>query len=67
MQCLGFSLQLLLVAEHRLSGAQTSVVEAHGLSCPMARAVFPDQGSHPYTLHWQADSYPLYYQGSPTV
>ena len=27
--------------------------------------IFPDQGSNPHPLHWQADSYPLRHQGSP--
>ena len=25
-----------------------------------------DQGSNPHLLHWQANSYPLYHQGSPS-
>ena len=27
---------------------------AHGLSCSMACGIFPDQGSNPCPLHWQA-------------
>ena len=27
----------------------------HGLSCPTACGIFPDQGSNPCPLHWQAD------------
>ena len=27
--------------------------------------IFLDQGSNPCALHWQVDSYPVYYQGSP--
>ena len=42
-----------------------SVVVAHGLSCLGAHGIFSDQGSNPSPLHWQAGSYPLYYQGSP--
>ena len=38
---------------------------AHGLSCSVACGIFPDQGSKPCPLHWQADSYPPYYQASP--
>ena len=34
-----------------------SVVVAHGLSCSTARGIFPDQGSNPCLLHWQADSF----------
>ena len=33
-----------------------SVVVAHGLSCSAACGIFPDQGSNPCPLHWQADS-----------
>ena len=42
-----------------------SIVVAHGLSCSTACGVFPDQGSNLCLLHWQADSYPVYHQGSP--
>ena len=31
----------------------------------MACGIFPDQGSNPRPLHWQADSQPLRHQGSP--
>ena len=33
-----------------------SEVVAQGLSCSMACEIFPDQGSKPCPLHWQADS-----------
>ena len=33
-----------------------SVVVAPGLCCSVACGVFPDQGSNPCPLHWQADS-----------
>ena len=33
-----------------------SVVVVHGLSCFTACGIFPDQGSNPCPLHWQADS-----------
>ena len=33
-----------------------SVVVAHGLTCSAACGIFPDQGSNPCPLHWQADS-----------
>ena len=36
-----------------------------GLSCSAACGIFPDQGSNPCPLHWQADSQPLCHQGSP--
>ena len=42
-----------------------SVVVAHGPSCSAAGGIFPDQGSNPCPLHWQADSQPLHQQGSP--
>ena len=42
-----------------------SVVVAHGLSCYVACGIFPDQGSNPCPLHWQADSQSLCHQGSP--
>ena len=40
---------------------------AHGLSCPEACGIFPDQGSNPCPLHWQAGSHALYHQGSPSI
>ena len=60
-----------LAAEHRLQSGGASVVVASelqstgsivvlcGLRCSMARESFPDQGSNPCLLHWQADSLPL--------
>ena len=36
-------------------------------SCPEAYGIFPDQGSNQSPLLWQADSYPLYHQGSPQL
>ena len=42
-----------------------SAVVAHGPSCSAACGIFPDQGSNPCPLHWQADSQPLRHQGSP--
>ena len=38
-----------------------------GLSCSIACGIFPDQGSNPCHLHWQADSQPLDDQGSPLL
>ena len=37
----------------------------HRFSCSAACGIFPDQGSNPCPLHWQADSQPLRHQGSP--
>ena len=51
------------VAEHD-SRRAGSVVVAHGPSCSAARGIFPDQGSNPCPLHWQADSQPRRHQGS---
>ena len=42
-----------------------SIVVAHGLSCPTASGIFPNQGLSPCLLHWQVDSLPLSCQGSP--
>ena len=44
-----------LIAEHGL-GTRASVVLVHGLSCSRSCGIFPDQGSNPCPLHWQADS-----------
>ena len=70
-----FSLQWLLVlwsTGSRACGLQYlqhagSGVVVHGLSCPMACGIFLDQGLNLYLLHWQVESYLLYYQGSPTL
>ena len=42
-----------------------SAIVAHGPSHSAACGIFPDQGSNPCPLHWQADSQPLRRQGSP--
>ena len=39
---------------------------AHGPSCSTACGIFPEQGSNPCPLPWQADSQPLRHQGSPS-
>ena len=65
--CAGFSLRWLLLLRTRPLGPCVSVVVAHGLSCPVACGIFPDQGLNPCSLHWQVDSYPLYQQGSPRL
>ena len=46
---------------------QSSTVVAQGLSCSSACGIFPDQGPNVCLLHWQADSLPLSYQGSPMM
>ena len=53
-----------LVAEQGLQGMWPSAVAVPRFSCSAACRIFPDQGLNPYLLHWQADSYPLYHQGS---
>ena len=50
------------VAEHRL---QTRRLSNCGSRAQLLRGIFPDQGSNPCPLHWQADSQPLSHQGSP--
>ena len=42
-----------LAVERRL---QASVVVVHGLSCPAAHGIFPNQELDPCPLHWKADS-----------
>ena len=66
-----------LVGEHRLQGAQASVVElsglqsidsivvVHRLRCSVACGILPDEGSNLCILHWQADSSPRSHQGRP--
>ena len=53
-----------LVAEHRLQMRRLSNCGSRA-SCSAACGIFPDQGSNPCPLHWQADSQPLRHQGSP--
>ena len=42
-----------------------SVVVVHGLSSSEARGISLDQGLNSCLLHWQVDTLPLSYQGSP--
>ena len=48
----------------RALGCAGSAVAVHGLSCPTACGVFPDQGLNPCSLYWQAKSD---HQGSPVL
>ena len=64
-RCAGLSLSWPLLLQSTGSRRTGSVVVAHGPSCPAACGIFPDQGSNPCPLHWQADSQPLRHQGSP--
>ena len=63
--CTGLSLSRPLLLRSTGSRRTGSVVVAHGPSCPAACGIFPDQGSNPCPLHWQAASQPLRHQGSP--
>ena len=65
LRCAGLSLSRPLLLRSTGSRRAGSAVVAHGLSCSVARGIFPDQGSNPCPLHWQADSQPLRHQGSP--
>ena len=64
-RCTGLSLSRPLLLRGTGSRQAGSVVVAHGPSCSAACGIFPDQGSNPCPLHWQADSQPLRHQGSP--
>ena len=64
-QCAGLSLSWPLLLRSTGSRRAGSVVVAHGPSCSAACGIFPDQGSNPCPLHWQAESQPLRHQGSP--
>ena len=63
--CAGLSSSRPLLLRSTGSRRAGSVIVAHGLSCSAACGIFPDQGSNPCPLHWQADSQPLRHQGSP--
>ena len=65
--CADLSLSRPLLLRSTGSRRAGSVIVAHGPSCSVACGIFPDQGSNPYPLHWQADSQPLRHQGSPSI
>ena len=65
-RCAGLSLSWPLLSRSTGSRRAGSATVAHGPSCSAACGIFPDQGSNPCPLHWQADSQPLRHQGSPT-
>ena len=52
------------VAGARRLWSTGSVVVAHGLGCPVACGIFPDQRSNSCVPHWQEDSLPLSHQGT---
>ena len=64
-RCTGLSLSRPLLLRSTGSRHAGSVIVAHGPICSAACGIFPDQGSNPCPLHWQADSQPLRHQGSP--
>ena len=66
-RCAGLSLSRPLPSRSTGSRRTGSEIVAHGPSCSAACGIFPDQGSNPCPLHWQADSRPLRHQGSPTL
>ena len=63
----GLSLSRPLLLRSTGSRRAGSVIVAHGPSYSAACGIFPDQGSNPCPLHWQADSQPLRHQGSPNT
>ena len=65
-RCADLSLSRPLLLRSTGSRHAGSVVVTHGPSCSAACGILPDQGSNPCPLHWQADSQPLRYQGSPS-
>ena len=64
-RCAGLSPSWPLLLRSTGSRRAGSVIVAHGPSRSAACGIFPDQGSNPCPLHWQADSQPLRHQGSP--
>ena len=64
-RCVGLSLSQPLLLPGTGSRCAGSVIVAHGPSCSAACGIFPDQGSNPCPLHWQADSQLLHHQESP--
>ena len=63
-RCAGLSLSRPLLLRSTGSRRAGSAIVAHGPSHSAACGIFPDQGSNPCLLHWQADSQPLRHQGS---
>ena len=64
-RCVGLLLSRPLLLQSTGSRRAGSAIVAHGPICSAACGIFPDQGSNPCPLHWQADSQPLRHQGSP--
>ena len=64
-RCAGLSLSRPHLLRSTGSRCAGSAIVAHGPNRYVACGIFPDQGSNPCPLHWQADSQPLRHQGSP--
>ena len=64
-RCAGLSVSRPLLLWSMGCRRTGSGIVAHGPSRSAACGIFPDQGSNPCPLHWQADSQPLHHQGSP--
>ena len=64
-RCAGLSLSRPLLLWSTGSRRADSAIVAYRPSRSTACGIFPDQGSNPCPLHWQADSQPLRHQGSP--
>ena len=64
-RCAGLSPSRPLPSRSTGSRRAGSAIVAHVPSRSAACGIFPDQGSNPCPLHWQADSQPLHHQGSP--
>ena len=63
--CMGLSLSQPLLLRSTGSRRAGSVIVAHRPSCSAACGIFPDQGSNPCPLHWQAESQPLCTREAP--
>ena len=66
-RCTGLSLSWPLLLQSTGSRCTGSAIVAHGPSHSVGCGIFPDHGSNPCPLHWQADSQPLHHQGSPMI
>ena len=64
-RCAGLSPPRPLPLQSTGSRRAGSAIVAHGPRRSVACGIFPDQGSNPCPLHWQADSQLLRHQGSP--
>ena len=67
LRCAGLSPSRPLLLRSTGSRRAGSAIMTHGPSRSAACGIFPDQGSNPCPLHWQADSQPLRHQGSPQM